>query len=146
MDYRLVFRSLVEIVITWGVTVVDTLYVAVMQHQSTKTVVLGKSGTAFIRGVIGLRPARESDRGDFIALEKLRKESSIKSYRQPTQVDWSSRPRGARERSLRNSAKQLGVLSKDALLSARRATANVVALTVYQKHRSVQTRKRPYTG
>lgn len=52
---------------------------------------------------------------DFNILEKLRKESYIKSYRQPTQVDRSSRPRGARESSLRNSAKQLGVISKDAL-------------------------------
>ena len=42
---------------------------------------------------------------DFNILEKLRKQNSIKSYRQPTQVDRSSRPRGAREDSSRNSAK-----------------------------------------
>ncbi len=85
---------------------------------------------------------------EFSILEKLRRENSVKSYRQPTQVVRSSRPRGARESSLRNSAKQLGVISRDALPvpSLVRGAAKVMRSTVYQKHRSVQTRKRKYTG
>jgi len=67
---------------------------------------------------------------DFIILEKPRKKIGIKSYRQPTQVDRSSRPRGARESSLRNSAKQLGVILKDALPRFIGDAVNVVGLTV----------------
>jgi hypothetical protein len=48
MDYRLIFRSLVSIVMTWGVTIVDNLYSAVMSSQSTKAVWIGKSVQAFI--------------------------------------------------------------------------------------------------
>lgn len=58
---------------------------------------------------------------DINILEKLRKENDTKSYRQPTQVDRSSRPRGAREGSSRNSAKQLGVISRDAPLTSGEA-------------------------
>lgn len=50
------------------------------------------------------------DMRDFIILEKLRSENVLKSYRQPTLVDWASSLRGTREGSLRNSAKQLGVI------------------------------------
>jgi len=146
MDYRLIFRSLVHIVWLgewrWWIVCVWRW----MPHPSTKTVWAGKSTQTFIRGVTVQGGFGQTVTYDFNIPEKLRKEICIKSYRWPTQVDWSSRPREARETSLRNSANQLGVLSKDALPIARWGAVNEVGLTVYQKHRSVPTRKRIYTG
>ena len=39
--------------LTWGVTAEDRMCAAVMLCPSTETVVIGKSVTAFIRGVMG---------------------------------------------------------------------------------------------
>ena len=76
---------------------------------------VGKSAVAFIWVVMRLWSFGWRVIGDIDILEKLRKQNKINSYRQPTQVDKSRRLRGARERSLRNSAKQLGVILRDAL-------------------------------
>lgn len=82
---------------------------------------------------------------DFVVLEKFRRKIVYKSYRQPTQVGKSSRLRGASDGNLRNSAKQLGVILREALHVPGACVlvhdaVNDVRWTVYQKHRSVLTR------
>jgi hypothetical protein len=78
--------------------------------------------------------------------EKLLSYVYMYPYRKPTQVDWASSLRSTGERSLRNSAKKLGVSSQYALPAAMSAAAKVSQPTVYQKHRSLQTRKGKYRG
>ena len=86
-----------------------------MYHLSSETVSIGKSVEAFIQAVIASLFAGTDKAYDFRFQEKLRKQSDINSYRYPTLVDWSSRPRRAREYGSRNSANYLGVPLEDTL-------------------------------
>ncbi len=78
--------------------------------------------------------------------EKLLKLVLSYPYRKPTQVNRASSLRGTGEPSLRNSAKNLDVSSRDVFPDANRGAAKETLATVYQKHRSLQTRKGKYRG
>ena len=78
--------------------------------------------------------------------EKLLRLMLLYPYRKPTQVDEASSLRWTGEPSLRNSAKKLDVSSRDVSPAARLAAVKFSQATVYQKHRSLQTRKGKYRG
>ena len=84
--------------LTWGATMKDMTRRTVMSDPSTKTVVIGKSVTAFIRGVIeAISLRRDGLWSDFIILEKLRKKVCIKSYQ--NRHRWAGRvDQGEREK------------------------------------------------
>lgn len=96
----------------------DRLGVLLIWRSSYKLVPIGKS--------VGATASNDENpelvEGDQAALglrEKLRNKKQSRSYRKPTQVDWTSSLRRAGEESLRNSAIQLGVSSQDALPSSQ---------------------------
>ena len=85
--------------------------------------------------------------------EKPRVENIGCSYRKPTQVGGESIPRRLREPWLRNSAywhRNLGIRCaskvKDLASGANGGRSDQGLTTVYQKHRSLLTRKRKYRG
>jgi hypothetical protein len=82
MDYRLIFLSLVRIVMTWGVTVMDNIYRAVnvlSKHQRSLSRQI-HSGV-YQRCDSTDEASAKSVKCDFSTLEKLRKQRRTKSYR-----------------------------------------------------------------
>ena len=120
MDYRLIFLSLGSIVISWGgVPLANPGMALKLPCLSCKIVVIGKSVMVFNRVVGNSRSQDFGKLGEVRGQEKRRSEILTKPYRQPTLVDWSSRPRRAGELSSRNSAKKLSVRSQYALPMVR---------------------------
>lgn len=81
MDYWLIFQSLVQIIITWGGTMMDSAgakvnFVSNQQDSLVRQIRLGVYSSCD-RSILCV----SVDQRDFIILEKLRKENCIKSYR-----------------------------------------------------------------
>src|SRR5258708_12323878 len=111
MDYWLIFQSLVLFVMTWGGTVLDTVCGAVnvpFNHQSSLSRQI-HSGV-YLRWDEADNSSEKLPTRDFNILEKLRKQNSIKSYRQPTELDRPHTPTHARQRRPTNSPKTLAEL------------------------------------
>jgi hypothetical protein len=81
MDYWLIFQSLVQIIITWGGTMMDSAgakvnFASNQQDSLVRQIRLGVY-LSCDRSILRV----SVDQRDFIILEKLRKKSCIKSYR-----------------------------------------------------------------
>ena len=98
----------------WGKKGHDKLSVLMIWRPKSKSVSVGKSAETTV-SFDGKFSFKENDLTDLSLQEKCRSKLINYSYRKPTQVYESSRLRQTEERWLRNSAKKLGVISRDSL-------------------------------
>lgn len=147
MDYRLIFRSFLMFVLSWGVTMYGRF--GVLVNWAFKCLV--RRGRK-IRLFVLTRSTNKSLSltGNRIEPMYPRKASQIEHRKivlKPTLVDKSSRLRWLDDTCLRNSANQLGVsYARCPAWDNTRATTKECAATVYHKHRSMLTRKGMYMG
>ena len=121
MDYGLIFPSLYVIIMSWGRTPkANSSMVLKIPCLNCKADLVGKSarscrGNPMYSSSDGNFDLWSEELNDVMGREKCRNQIIYNPYRQPTQVNKSSRLRRAGEPFLRNSANYLGVTSGEAL-------------------------------